>query len=170
MRTTQKHTLENTELFKENLLKWSQQFNDVVWLYSNQYNKQYSNYDAILAVDAVTSLQTDYKNAIEKLKEYQSITNDWIFGYLTYDLKNDIEDLQSNNYDGLQFPDLYFFQPKKLFLFKGNTVEVQYLHGVENELKADFKSIISSKDCHIERSRNVSDNPIKIKLRIHKDD
>ena len=52
----------------------------------------------------------------EKLKEYQTYTNDWIFGYLTYDLKNDVEDLKSNNFDGLEFPDLYFFQPKKLFL------------------------------------------------------
>ena len=32
----------------------------------------------------------------------------------------DIEDLKSNNSDGLDFTDLYFFQPKRLFLLKGN--------------------------------------------------
>jgi len=135
LRTKQKHKLENPESFKEKLLKLSQQFNDVVWLDSNRYNQQYSNYDAILAIDTFTSIQTDYENAFEKLKEYQTTTNDWIFGYLSYDIKNDVEDLKSNNFDGLQFPDLYFFQPKKIFLFKGNTLEIQYLKMVADKLK-----------------------------------
>lgn len=168
MRTQQIHTLKNTESFKEQLLLWSQQFNDVVWLDSNQYNQQYSNYNAILAVDAFTSIQTDFENAFEKLKEYQTITNDWIFGFLSYELKNDVEDLKSNNFDGLQFPDLYFFQPKKLFLFKGNKVEIHYLNCVEDELEVDLKVIFNKTECHLERSRKVSNN-IKIKLRIHKD-
>jgi para-aminobenzoate synthetase component I len=166
LRTQQIHTLKNTESFKEQLLLWSRQFNDVVWLDSNEFNQQYSNYDAILAVDAFTSIQTDYQNSFEKLKEYQSATNDWIFGYLTYDLKNDVEDLQSNNNDGLQFPDLYFFQPKRLFLFKGNNVEIQYLNYVEDELEADFNVIK-----RINKSTHQQiNNSIKIKLRIHKDD
>ncbi len=100
-------------MLKEQLLQWSQQFDDVVWLDSNNYHQKYAKHDAVLAIDAFTSIQTDYHNAFEKLKEYQTITKDWIFGYLSYDLKNDVEDLQSNNFDGLAFPDLYFFQPKK---------------------------------------------------------
>lgn len=166
MRTTQIHNILNAEEFKKQILNWAQQFNDVVWLDSNNYLQKYSNYDAILAVDAFSSILTDYKNAFEKLKEYQSITNDWLFGYLTYDLKNDIEDLKSNNFDGLNFPDLYFFQPKKLFLFKGNTVEVQYLHGVEDEIETDLQTIRGSNNLSIKQSNN----PIKIKLRIHKDE
>jgi hypothetical protein len=66
--------------------------------------------------------------AFEDLKQYQQVTKDWLFGYLSYDLKNDIEELQSHNFDGLEFPDLYFFQPKKLFLLKGNELEIQYLN------------------------------------------
>ena len=166
MRTTQIHKILNAEEFKQQILNWAQQFNDVVWLDSNNYLQKYSNYDAILAVDAFTSILTDCQNAFDKLKEYQSITNDWIFGYLTYDLKNDIEDLQSNNYDGLQFLDLYFFQPKKLFLFKGNTVEVQYLHDVDDEIETDLQAIRGSNNLSIKQSNN----PIKIKLRIHKDE
>lgn len=166
MRTTQIHNILNAEEFKKQILNWAQQFNDVVWLDSNNYLQKYSNYDAILAVDAFTSILTDCQNAFEKLKEYQSINNDWLFGYLTYDLKNDIEDLKSNNFDGLNFPDLYFFQPKKLFLFKGNTVEVQYLHGVDDEIEADLQAIRGSNNLSIKQSNN----PIKIKLRIHKDE
>lgn len=166
MRTKKNIVLKHSELFVENLLNWSQQFDDVVWLDSNNYNQEYTSYDAILAVDAFTSLKTDYENAFEKLKEYQSVTSDWIFGCLTYDLKNDVEDLQSNNYDGLHFPDLYFFQPKKLFLFKGNEVEIQYLHCVANEMEDDLNAI---KQINKSTNQQIT-NSIKIKLRIHKDD
>jgi len=151
-------------------LQWSQQFDDVVWLDSNNHNDQYSNYDAVLAVDAFTVLKTDYFDAFERLREYQNITNDWIFGYLTYDLKNTTEHLKSNNFDGLNFPDLYFFQPKKLFLIKDNQVEIQYLRMVDDEIEEDLKEVLNKEECHSEHSRRGSDNPIKIKLRIHKDD
>jgi para-aminobenzoate synthetase component I len=174
LRTKKNIVLKHSELFVENLLSWSQQFDDVVWLDSNNYNQEYTNYDAILAVDAFTSLQSDYENAFEKLKEYQSVTSDWIFGYLTYDLKNDVEELQSNNFDGLYFPDLYFFQPKRLFLFKENKVEIQYLNCVANEMEEDLKVI---RHCELCQSEPVEDKQrgnllkdIKIKLRIHKDD
>ena len=145
---------------------WSQQFDDAVWLDSNTYTKDYSSYDAVLAVDALTSLQTDYYDSFEKLKEYQSLTSDWIFGYLTYDLKNDVEDLQSNNHDGLHFPDLYFFQPKRLFFIKGNSVDIKYLSGVENEIDLDLETITQTGKL----TNRASTNDIKIKLRIHKDE
>ncbi|WP_072403392.1 aminodeoxychorismate synthase component I [Flaviramulus basaltis] len=166
MRTKHIHSLKNTKLFKNQLLIWAQQFDDVVWLDSNNYSQKYANYDAVLAVDAFTSIQTDYYQSFEKLKEYQTLTNDWIFGYLTYDLKNDVEDLKSSNFDGLGFPDLYFFQPKKLFLIKDNQVEIQYLKGVKDELEDDLKKINNYDEL---QSSNQS-NDIKIKLRIHKDE
>ena len=166
MRTQQKHNIKNIEIFKQNLLVWAQQFNNVVWLDSNNYSQNYSSYDAILAVDAFTAIQTDYTNAFDKLKTYYTTTNDWIFGYLTYDLKNDTEALESINDDGLDFSDLFFFQPKKIFLIKGNTLETQYLNAVNDELEADLLDIEKSNNPSIEKSKNS----IKIKLKIHKDE
>ena len=165
MRTPHIHTISNAEDFKLKLLAWSQQFDDVVWLDSNNYEQTHSNFDAVLAVDAFTSIQTDYHNAFENLKEYQSITKDWIFGYLTYDLKNDVEDLKSENFDGLQFPDLYFFQPKKLFLLKDNQVEILYLNAVVDELEEDL-NVIEQLNASTTPQLN---NEIKVKLRITKD-
>lgn len=144
---------------------WSQQFDDVVWLDSNNHNNQYSNYDAVLAVEAFTAIHTDYFDAFERLKEYQSTTNDWIFGYLTYDLKNTAEHLKSKNYDGLEFPDLYFFQPQKLFLITGNQVEIQYLNMVADDVESDLLAIENLSS----QSAVELQNDIKIKLRIHKE-
>ncbi len=165
MRTHKIYNIKNSVTFKQDLLAWSTQFDDLVWLDSNNHNGHYSQYDAILAVDAFTAIQTDYVDAFDKFKEYQSITNDWIFGYLTYDLKNDVEALQSNNHDGLEFPELYFFQPKKLFLIKGDTVELLYLKMVDDEFEKDLESIKT-----FNLDNKVSENNVKIKLRIHKDE
>jgi para-aminobenzoate synthetase component 1 len=122
-------------------LTWAQQFREVVFLDSNDYPQKYSSYDCILAADAFTSIKTDYHNAFEDLKQYQQVTKDWLFGYISYDLKNDIEVLNSNNFDGLSFPDLYFFQPKKLFLLKGDQLEIHYLNMCDDEVEDDLEEI-----------------------------
>jgi para-aminobenzoate synthetase component I len=157
-------TLHSVEGFKTQLLAWAQQFEDIVWLDSNQYLQPHSSYDSILAVDAFTGIQTDSVNGFQKLKEYQSMTNDWIFGYLSYDLKNDMEPLRSQNFDGLNFPDLCFFQPKRLFLFKEDKLTIRYLNVVSEEVDADLKSI---ETFSVQNSSSHKNN-IQIESRISK--
>lgn len=173
MRTTYLHKPKCIDTFKSQLLTWSQPYHEAVWMDSNDYHEAYSSFDAVLAVDAMTCIQTDFQEAFLKLKEYQTHTKDWIFGYLSYDLKNAIEDLKSENFDGLHFPELYFFQPKKLFLFKGDTVEMHYLNVVADEMDDDLNNI-----CHCEpvlsaesdEERSSFLNEIVIKPRISKTD
>lgn len=167
MRTSKFYTVENPEQLKKQLLFWSQQFREIIFLDSNSKhntNQKYSSYDSILAVDAFTSIKTDYHNAFEDLKQYQQTTGDWIFGYMTYDLKNDVEFLQSNNFDGLNFPDLFFFQPKKLFLLNGNQLEIQYLNMCDNEIEEDFSAIIKSQKWEPE-----NESSLEIQQRISKE-
>lgn len=158
MRTTKTYDISSFPNFKTQLLHWANQFREVVLLDSNAYHQKYSSYDAVLAVDAFTSIKTDYENAFQDLYQYQSQTKDWLFGYLSYDVKNDTEELQSNNFDGLDFPDLFFFQPKKLFLIKGNQVEMQYLRMCDDEMEADFSDIILSKICDSATLREITIN------------
>lgn len=167
MRTHKTLSISFTEALKKNLLGWAQQFNEVIWLDSNQYHQNHSSFQAILAVDAFTAIKTDSYGAFKKLEEYQSTTKDWLFGYLTYDLKNDTEQLKSQNFDGLQFPDLYFFQPKKVFLFSDTEVEIQYLHMVDDEMESDWQEILNFKEHQDSTTTQVSN--IKIRLRTSKD-
>lgn len=166
-RTIRTFSVEDIIKFKNNLLSWAQQFETLLWLDSNNYHQKYSSFDGALAADDFTSIKTDHYNAFEKLKEYQTITKDYIFGYMTYDLKNDIEQLSSTNFDGLDFPDLYFFQPKKLVFIRGNKVEFHYLKMVDDEIESDFDEIRQLKK-HKNSIKESSE--IKIKLRIHKNE
>ncbi|MFV8224518.1 aminodeoxychorismate synthase component I [Christiangramia aquimixticola] len=142
MRSSKKFSLKSPSRFKQQLLSWGNQFHEIVWLDSNEDNSATGEFEAILAVEAFTAIKTDYQYAFDKLKEYQETTADWIFGYLTYDLKNDVERLTSKNFDGLHFPDLYFFQPQKIILIKGDEVEFKYLRMVDDEIDIDFQQIL----------------------------
>ena len=164
MRDHKQITLRSVEEFKIQILAWAQQFEDIVWLDSNQYHQTHGSYDSILAVDAFTSIQTDTLNGFKKLKEYQTINNDWIFGYLSYDLKNDTESLKSQNFDGLDFPDLCFFQPKKLFLFKDDKLIIRYLNLVSDDVDIDLESI----ETFPPKNNPFHSNNIKIESRISK--
>jgi para-aminobenzoate synthetase component I len=165
LRTSIYKDISNPKRFKQQLLFWSQEFREVIFMDSNDYPQKYSSYDCILAVDAFTSIKTDYHNAFEDLKQYQQTTKDWLFGYLSYDLKNDTEDLQSSNPDGLNFPDLFFFQPKKIFLLKGDQLEIKYLNLCDDELEHDFSEILIS-----QKVKTEVDEVVTIKQRIAREE
>lgn len=164
LRTIISKTINHPGQLKQQLLWWAHQFREVVFLDSNNYHQNYSNYDCIVAVDAFTSITTDFMNAFEDLHQYQSQTKDWLLGYLSYDLKNDVEALKSKNFDGLEFPDLFFFQPKKIFLLKDNQLEIQYLRLCDDEIENDFEEILK-----VEISSFSSLQEINIEQRISKE-
>ena len=168
MRISASFTVSDIGKFKEKLLLWAQQFEEIVWLDGNGHTNTYSSFDALLAVDALTTIKTDSYQAFEKLREFQGQAKDYIFGYLSYDLKNDVELLSSKNHDGLGFAELFFFQPKKIIKITGNTVVFEYLMMVDDEVQPDFDLISSEADLKEEKV-TVTEN-IKIKLRIFKDE
>lgn len=139
VKTFPKHVFEAD--FKQKLFYWAKQFEDIIFLDSNQTEHLYHDYEAILAVEAFTAIKSDDVNAFERLDEYQTKTKDWLFGYLSYDLKNDTESITSKNQDHLELPELYFIQPKKIWFLTKDSIEAHYLKMVDDEMDADIKSI-----------------------------
>ena len=164
MRTAKSFKIDNIPNFKAQLLEWSKKFNDIVWLDSNSFNQTYGQYDAILAVDALTVLSTNSTSAFEELKRYQNEINDWIFGHLNYDLKNSIEQLSSSNFDGLDFPELQMFQPKRMIFLEADTVIFKYNETVKHQINSDYKTI---SETEIPEEDNSVKN-IKIQPRVSK--
>ena len=131
-------------------LIWSQKDDEMVFLESNKsvqaIKQKYGEFDAILAVGAEKYLESDYQNSFQKLKQFYEEQKDFLFGYFSYDLKNDIESLSSTNEDELNFPELYFFQPKKIFLWKKNTLQLLYLPEYAASMEADLREIRQTKE------------------------
>ncbi len=71
--------------------------------------------------------------AFEKLKQFQIEKQDWLFGFLSYDLKNSVEKLESDNFDGIQMPDLHFFQPQIVLKISKNKCEIVTASGAWQE-------------------------------------
>ncbi len=91
----------------------------------------------IIAIGSTQELIVDHShNALEKLQQFYDQRKGWLFGYLTYDLKNEIEDLTSENNDGLRFPVLQFFVPKIVMQIKSGDIVVSYDDNFTNEKEA----------------------------------
>jgi len=117
-------TLSDIDSFKKKAFRWADYFKTVCLLDSNSYpHENYLSKDWILAVDAIDELICG-ENAFENLKEFQAKAGATIFGFLTYDLKNQIEKLESHHTDGLKFPELYFFKPRYVFEISGNKMTI----------------------------------------------
>ncbi|SDG74128.1 anthranilate synthase component I family protein [Psychroflexus sediminis] len=144
--------------FKQKLFHWGKQFEEAIYLDSNDSEHLYQSYGAMLAVEAFTAIKSDDDKAFERLDEYQSNTRDWLFGYLSYDLKNDTESISSKNEDHLQFPELYFIQPKKIWLLKKDQIEAHYLKMVDDQIDTDLESILRT-DLHNTTSQAIRFTP-----------
>lgn len=169
MRFNKTISLKDKPALKEKLLLWAQQYKVAFWLDSNaameNFNVKYSSFETVLAVGTHQQLSCGCKGAFRKLKDFRKTCNDYVFGYFSYDLKNDIENLTSNNFDGLQFPDLYFFQPKKLFFFNKNELILSYLKGYQEEIDFDLEEILNTDP---ETEIKTGSEKIRIKNRISK--
>ncbi|HBQ61542.1 MAG TPA: anthranilate synthase component I family protein [Balneolaceae bacterium] len=51
------------------------------------------------------------EKAWDAFKNFREEQQDWLFGYLGYDLKNELEDLYSHNKELIGAPDLFFMNP-----------------------------------------------------------
>jgi para-aminobenzoate synthetase component 1 len=151
---------------KDQILTWASQQSDVICcLDSNHYQTdQYSAYDCLIAVGVEQELYVQESGtAFDALQSFAKENKEWLFGHLNYDLKNEVEALSSKNKDSLEFPELYFFVPKYLFLFHNNgTLEVLSKKEAPVVIWEDINACI--------RNNKAFENPeITIKKRLSKE-
>lgn len=116
--------LENPAEYKRKALQWASGFDVCCYLDSNDFSDSYSKFDALIAVGAKAEVTAEPGNAFEQLQQFREQHPGWMTGFFTYDLKNEIEDLKSENPDNLDFPGLYFFVPEYLLIFRKDKVEI----------------------------------------------
>ncbi|MDH5368136.1 MAG: chorismate-binding protein, partial [Cyclobacteriaceae bacterium] len=139
MREWCKFNIDNLEEFKNKALQWAGTFNHFTLFNNNELTNPNSPFINMLAIGASKTPQFDGRNDFSTLKNYCNTNNDWLVGYLGYDLKNQIEFLESNNKEIISFPDIYFYTPQYILLFHNTTVEIQSY----NEPQSIYDEIIS---------------------------
>lgn len=105
--------------FKQKALAWSQiKGEQCCCLDSNQQQGDtYGQYAFLLAVGAEREIELRVaEGAFERLRDFSATVEDWLFGYLSYELKDDVENLTSNNLATQYFPLVHFFSPSYLLV------------------------------------------------------
>lgn len=132
------HT-DNPQELTRRFISLSGEFKEVCILHSNSYRRSspmpeaYHNYDLIAAAGSVRRLTQIDKNPLDALEDFITGSGDWIFGHLSYDLKNEIENLTSSHPDHIGFPLLNFYVPRYIFIISANNVEVGWRTDLDSE-------------------------------------
>lgn len=140
--------------FKHKALQWASVFDTTCYLDSNGFSDPYSKFDTLIAAGAKSQLIASAGNAFEQLEQFRKNNPGWMTGFLGYDLKNEVEQLTSENVDGLRFPDLYFFVPEHLILIKDNEIEI-----ISDEPERVVNAITVQKPVVAERLSPISLKP-----------
>ncbi|MEM8906251.1 MAG: aminodeoxychorismate synthase component I [Bacteroidota bacterium] len=130
------------------MLNWAADFAVLSYLDSNQLRQNGTQHiECLLAVGVESQLcftaEGKHKSdPFQQLRDFYERDPDWLFGYLTYDLKNSIEQLSSRNFDGLGFPEMHFFRP--IYVFK-LTAQSVHIYSKAQAPAVLFEQIIQSK-------------------------
>ena len=172
-RFSKSYSIINKDEFVEKIIQFSSVKNNFVLLNSNDYSDEY---DLIVAYGIESSIKSS-DNSLIKLDNYIDSVDDWVFGYLSYDLKNEIEDLNDKNEDIFNLPNINFFQPKVIWLIKNGTatilsqnkknliddwIQINSLNCLEtlNKSKINLKSR-GSKDDYIRKINRIKERILK---------
>jgi para-aminobenzoate synthetase component 1 len=136
MSVKQSFALNNPEEFKLKALHWANKFDTACYLDSNEYPSKYSKFECIIAAGAEEELIANCGSALSQIDAFVKNQDRIIPGFISYDLKNELEVLESNNPDHLDFPDAYFFKPQHLITISGKEAQInsENPEGVWNEI------------------------------------
>jgi para-aminobenzoate synthetase component 1 len=109
------------------MLSWCNRFNICAFLDNHGYASPHSNTDCLAAAGALAVFCPQH-NLQQQLAALYSQTNDWLFGHISYDYKNHLENLQSSHPDHIGFPDICFFQPETVLQLTGSQLTLHTVH------------------------------------------
>ena len=116
--------IDNFKETKIQMLNWANRFNIFCLLDNHQYHFETPAFECLLAAGCKASVSANAGTAFEQLRLFSQQNPGWLFGHFGYDLKNELEELQSNNTDGIGFSDLHFFVPEIVVELSANQLTI----------------------------------------------
>jgi len=138
------YTIPDKALFQQQLLCYYRDKKNIIFLNSNVNEK--SNWLAISDKDDRNETQ-------------------WQFGFISYDYKNQIEELSSSHFDGIKFPDQHFFTPELLIEILPQKVIFNY-NPIRYNIKEIQQQIKEIANISIE---SVTHKSVEVKPRLNKE-
>ena len=106
------------------LLAWAMNFEHFSWLNGNGYSPPYGPFPNILFAGRRACLESS-DDSLNKLENFLKQKKDWVYGYFSYDLKNEIEDLKSRHKATIPFPHLGFMVPEHIVFVKNHEILIE---------------------------------------------
>ncbi|MEO1485326.1 MAG: anthranilate synthase component I family protein [Bacteroidota bacterium] len=147
-------------------MHWGHGFQRSVWLDSNGHKDMYASFEATLAITEQTSRSAQTLDSLDEVQAFMDKEQDWLFGFISYDVKNELEPLVSENPDHVGFPLVGFFVPDKIIQLTGNEATFLYQSTLEGEIQADFDFLRTF--TFPEADTSTKETP-HIRMRIHKE-
>jgi para-aminobenzoate synthetase component 1 len=167
-------SLSQLHLLKQKAAYWANQFDIAMVLDSNEceHALNIGKFELLIAVGVKHEL-TSKINAFEELKTFkEQYKNEWIFGWLTYDLKNQLEKLESKNEDNIGFESMYFFVPQKLIAIDSNFEIVaggEFLQEILNNEQTETQSDSVKLEAKVSKEKYI-ENVNRIRTHIENGD
>ncbi|MDP9047631.1 MAG: anthranilate synthase component I family protein [Bacteroidota bacterium] len=117
-------SITDPQTFKTKAVQWANSADVCCYLDSNKFADSYSKFDTLIAAGVNDELIENAGTAFDKLERFRKDHPGWLTGFFGYDLKNEVEELNSSRSGELDFPDMYFFVPEYLLIITGNDVEI----------------------------------------------
>lgn len=121
------------------MLSWARRFNIFCFLDNQGYSNPPHLYECLLAAGVADCIASD---DVKELDGFLSKHPRWVFGHLSYDLKNALHGFSSHKKNRIGFPALYFFVPQFLFILKNNELEI-----VADDADALYEAILHQPLC-----------------------
>tara|TARA_Y100001968_G_C19404842_1_gene743069 strand:- start:38 stop:1321 length:1284 start_codon:yes stop_codon:yes gene_type:complete len=156
------YKLQPHNTFKKKLVEYLRHYDSFCLLDSNSSDS--NSLDFLVAFSKEKEL-IDSSEPFLDLDMFINESSDWMFGYLTYELKNYVEELSSDNLDLHKFPIIHFFTAQIIINVKKQDVSISYTNNYSSRDIDKLFSIICL------TNENTSIIPkVSIKSRVEKGD
>jgi para-aminobenzoate synthetase component 1 len=132
-RKTASFPIQNIDVLKQQMLSWVNRFSICCFLDNHQYSSGYETVECLAAAGAA-DIFSPSTQILQELKKFDREQNDWLFGHISYDLKNETEKLRSDHPDHIGFPVIYFFRPETVLQLKEKQLIISSLHENPEEI------------------------------------
>lgn len=126
-------------------------YNSLFYFDSNEFTDtkfNLSKFDCLFAGGVADEI-TANANSLEKLQAFiDKHKGKWMAGFISYDVKNEIENIKSTNEYKVQFPSLHFIVPQTVVKIKGDEQLVYNYGNADYEITGSEKYFVAN-ECEI---------------------